>query len=102
MITFIKDIITLRSLDRFLRTNKFADIWKERDGMLSMMRFLNSMIVMLIMFVWTFVSLYCKFLAPMPESVVLLIVAALTGKVAQRFLEGKEDKNVEPPSQPPV
>ena len=102
MFQFIKHIITLRALDNFLRTNKFAEIWKESDGMMSMMRFLNSSIIMLIMGVWTVISLYKMTLVPLDPSVVTLVIAALTGKVAQRFLEGKEDKNTEPPTQPPL
>lgn len=98
MFTFIKNIITLKSLDNFLRTNKFAEIWKESDGMMSMMRFLNSSIIMLIMGVWTVISLYKMTMVPLDPSIVTLVIAALTGKVAQRFLEGREEKKDEPPA----
>jgi len=92
---FIIGVITLKSLNEFLRYNKFSDIFKEADGMLSLMRFLNFMLTMIPITVWAIISLHSWTLVVIPESVVVLMVAGLTGKVAQRFLEGKEDRGIE-------
>ena len=81
-----------KRLNEFLVHNKFSDVFKESDGMLSLMRFLNFMLVMIPLLVWTGLSISTGTLIPIPESVVVLMIAALTGKVAQRFLEGKEDQ----------
>jgi hypothetical protein len=71
---------------------KLWTIFEEvQDGNFSMMRFLNFMLVVVPLLVWAIISLFSWTLVTIPESIVILMIAGLTGKVAQRYLEGKQN-----------
>lgn len=68
------------------------EIFEERVGSLSMMRALSFLTVVVPLFVWALISIGSWVVLPMPESIVVLLIAGLTGKVAQKYVEGKEEK----------
>ena len=62
---------------------------KGADGKPSTMRFASLLIIAVVMFVWGFICVRKLELVPLGSNEVWLVGLALTGKAAQRYIEGK-------------
>lgn len=69
--------------------NRIDSIFKNGGNNWSSQRIMSMSLVMLPIIVWTVLSLKSLTMAPIPESVVVVIGLGLTGKVVSKHAENK-------------